>query len=220
LAGSVSTEELEKLNRLKAHAQAVVARVDPLVGDPEEVVDEQGRKPRDRRPHNVIGYSAQRQCEVLRIREEVAKFEAERDISKDRAERAALRSEARRVQHRLRRLEEVPQLTADDMCADCERPLFQHGWVPSSDEDFCLVWPEHRAHILRVWEILKSALERNHLGEPQPAPAPKPQPLAAVPSGLSLAELISKLQEVQQQFPNAVVRRGRAGRFELGPASG
>jgi hypothetical protein len=48
-----------------------------------------------------------------------------------------------------------------------------------------------------------------------PPAAPKPQPIAVVPSGLPIAEVVAKLTELQQQFPGAEVRRGRANRWEL-----
>ena len=51
-------------------------------------------------------------------------------------------------------------------------------------------------------------------GELPPA-EPKPQPLAIVPSGLPIADVVAKLTELQQQFPGAEVRRGRANRWEL-----
>ena len=46
-------------------------------------------------------------------------------------------------------------------------------------------------------------------------PTPKPQPLAIVPSGLPIAEVVAKLSELQEQYPDAEVRRGRANRWEL-----
>jgi len=51
--------------------------------------------------------------------------------------------------------------------------------------------------------------------ESAPPAQPKPQPLAVVPSGLPIAEVVAKLTELQQQFPGAEVRRGRANRWEL-----
>lgn len=45
----------------------------------------------------------------------------------------------------------------------------------------------------------------------------KPQPLATIQSGLPIAEIASRLQQLQAQFPDAEVRRGRANRWELWP---
>jgi hypothetical protein len=44
---------------------------------------------------------------------------------------------------------------------------------------------------------------------------PKPQPLATLPSGLSIANVIAKLTELQAVHPDAVVKRGRANRWEI-----
>jgi len=133
--------------------------------------------------------------------------------SKDKEEKSRLRMELRMAESRLKRFVEVPPLEAEDMCADCDRPLRQHGWVLSDGEDACPAWPEHRAHMERVRQIFMTIFERHR--PPEPEPAPKPQPLAVVPSGLSIGDAIAKLQELQEQFPDAEVRRGRAGRFEL-----
>jgi hypothetical protein len=51
--------------------------------------------------------------------------------------------------------------------------------------------------------------------ETAPPPKPKPQPLAVVPSGLPIAEVVAKLSELEEQFPDAEVRRGRANRWEV-----
>lgn len=48
-----------------------------------------------------------------------------------------------------------------------------------------------------------------------PPAEPKPQPLAVVRSGLPIADVVAKLTELQEQFPGAEVRRGRANRWEL-----
>lgn len=50
-----------------------------------------------------------------------------------------------------------------------------------------------------------------------PTRMPKPQPLAVVASGLPIADVVTKLSELQQQFPDTEVRRGRANRWELWP---
>jgi hypothetical protein len=51
--------------------------------------------------------------------------------------------------------------------------------------------------------------------EPPTPPKPKPQPLAVIPSGLGIAEVVATLSELQAQYPDAEVRRGRANRWEL-----
>jgi len=209
-------EHLAEIDRMAAHANEVIARLSPLVGDPEEVIDARGMKPRDRRPLNLAGYSAHRHCSVIELRENVPELKDRIRASQDREEKSKLRMELQRAESRLRRFMEVPQLKADEMCADCEQPLYQHGWVLSDNQYPCPAWPEHRAHMERVRAMLVSMFARHQL--PEPPPAPKPQPLAVVPSGLPIAEAIARLQDLQQQFPDAEVKRGRAGRFEIWPA--
>jgi hypothetical protein len=69
----------------------------------------------------------------------------------------------------------------------------------------------------RAWEILEAGARDKPIStEP---PTPKPQPLATIPSGLPIAEIAKRLQELQNEFPDAEVRRGRANRWELWPKS-
>ncbi len=64
--------------------------------------------------------------------------------------------------------------------------------------------------------MLQEFSKRRETQPPTPSkPKPKPQPLAVVPSGLPIAEVVAKLSELQEQYPDAEVRRGRANRWEL-----
>lgn len=101
------------------------------------------------------------------------------------------------------------------MCADCYTPAFQHASGGDIYESRpCPLWPMHAARMEHVWEILRSASDR--VQDTRPAP-PTPQPLATLPAKLPIAEVIAKLQELQVQHPDAVVKRGRANRWELWP---
>lgn len=210
------TERLGELDRRAAHAESVVTRLRPVVGDRENVVDEHGMLPRDRRPLNLVDYSVRRGARVRELIVETADLEARLKASKEKSERAELRSKLATLRRDLTRLQAVPPLTADDMCADCTLPLFQHGWVLSDDQFPCPAWPEHAAHMKRVREMFLSMVERSQPRAPEP---PKPEPLAVVPSGLSIDETLKRLTELQGRFPDAVVRRGHAGRFELWAAA-
>jgi len=205
-------ERLAELDRRAEHADAVVTRLSPVVGDREDVVDEHGMLPRDRRPLNLVDYSVRRGARVRELLVETADLEARLKASKEKGERSELRSKLASARRALTRLQDVPPLTADDMCADCTLPLFQHGWVLSDDQFPCPAWPEHAAHMQRVREMFLSMIERAQPKAPDP---PKPEPLGVVPSDLSIEETLKQLTELQRQFPDAVVRRGRAGRFEL-----
>ncbi|QDW28606.1 hypothetical protein FFF93_001505 [Arthrobacter sp. KBS0702] len=64
-------------------------------------------------------------------------------------------------------------------------------------------------------EILFAATERTKAKE---EPDPKPHPIAVLPSGLPIAEVITKLSELQNDHPDAIVKRGRANKWEIWPA--
>jgi hypothetical protein len=64
--------------------------------------------------------------------------------------------------------------------------------------------------------MLKTFRRRDAARSELPA-KPKPAPLAIVQSGLGIAEVVRRLQELQEQHPDAEVRRGRANRWELWP---
>jgi DNA polymerase V len=49
-------------------------------------------------------------------------------------------------------------------------------------------------------------------------PDPKPHPIAVLPSGLPIAKVITKLSELQNEHPDAIVKRGRANKWEIWPA--
>ena len=61
-------------------------------------------------------------------------------------------------------------------------------------------------------------LEFPERSTPTEVEPPKPQPLAVIPSGLAIAEVIERLKVLQAEYPDAVVKRGRANRWELWPA--
>jgi hypothetical protein len=49
--------------------------------------------------------------------------------------------------------------------------------------------------------------------------APRPQPLAVIPSGLPIAEVLQRLQDLKVKHPDAEVRRGNRNKWELWPAT-
>lgn len=104
------------------------------------------------------------------------------------------------------------------MCADCALPASHHGYVSPPYERPCPAWPGQRAIQENVRQMLESFRKRQDAEKRSPTP-PKPEPLAIVPSGLPIAEVVQRLQELQEQFPEAEVRRGRASRWELWPKS-
>ena len=119
------------------------------------------------------------------------------------------------LQRELDALLAVLPLTADDMCSDCPVPLAEHGWRTMSGP--CVAWPGPRARLRRGLEILAAGIRDAEAAKQQPPKPPIPEPLAVVPSGLLIGEIMERLAEIQQKFPDAEVRRDRANRWELWP---
>jgi hypothetical protein len=71
------------------------------------------------------------------------------------------------------------------------------------------------ARLREARDIFERAIART---DPPPPPEPKPEPLAVVPSGLPISEVMARLAEIQERYPDAEVRRGRANRWEVWPS--
>ena len=119
---------------------------------------------------------------------------------------------------RLDKLLAIPRQEVEDMCADCALPVRHHGYTSPPYDWPCPSWPGQRAIRADVMKMLETFQKRRE-SEPAAPPALKPQPLAVVPSGLPIGEVVERLQELREQFPDAEVRRGRANRWELWPTS-
>lgn len=89
--------------------------------------------------------------------------------------------------------------------------MSKHGWVSPPFEGPCPGWA---ARLRAARAILDTAIARTAA---PPRPEPKPRPLAVVPSGLPIPEVIARLAQVHETYPDAVVRRGRANRWEVWP---
>lgn len=193
--------------------EADVERLNSIVGDPEDVPDVHGYLPRDRRPWSLYDYQERRTRDVRELRESIPEVEAQRAAASDRAERSRLDGRLGFERFHLEALLAVPRLEAEDMCADCASPAHGRGFVKSPFALPCPAWPERSAALARVREMLASS----RASAQPPSPPPAAQPLAVVPSGLSIAEVVRRLQELQRQHPEAEVRRGRANRWEVWP---
>jgi hypothetical protein len=200
-------KEIEALEATIERRRLDIERLADIVGDPEAVIDESGRLPKDRREYMLLHYRFDRERTVRKLREEIPELVATGE-QKDR-----IQADLKR--HRLNELLAVPPQTADDMCSDCPTPNSKHGWVTPPFDGPCPAWPGWGARLRSACEMIEAgAREAAAHSEP---PQPKPQPLATIPSGLPIAEITRRLQELQTQFPDAEVRRGRANRWELWP---
>jgi cell division septum initiation protein DivIVA len=205
--------EIEELEQKVERLQAEVDRLTPIVGDPEDVVDEHGWLPRDWREHTWWSYRLNRECEVRDLKQRLPELEAALEATTDRAERRDRRAKLAETTRDLERLIAEGPFTADEMCSECATPMAHHGWVWPPGHP-CPAWPGWAARMREVRQMLESFAKRRE-AEAVPLPKPKPQALAVVPSGLPIAEVVAKLTELQAQLPDAEVRRGRANRWEL-----
>ncbi|GAB3488277.1 hypothetical protein [Flexivirga lutea] len=203
-------QELEgNVERLQAEVDKLV----PVVGDPEDVVDEHGWLPRDRRQHTWWSYRLERERNVRDLKEKVPELETALKACTDKAERREHRAKLAEASRKLDSLIAEGPFAAEEMCSECATPMAHHGWVwpPGSP---CPAWPGWAARMREARRMLEEFAKRRE-AEALPPPKPKPQPLAVVPSGLPIAEVVAKLSELQARYPDAEVRRGRANRWEL-----
>ena len=194
-----------------------VAELEALVGDPEAVVDARGRLPADRREANLLTFKYDRERKVRKLREEVGQLESEVKEA-PREERSELRRKLMTPSSRLKALLAIPPLTAADMCPDCTDPISWHTWSVRGDVALlgagpCLAWPRTRARWLRAREMLFAAA-----AEPAKPGPPAPKPIAVIASGTAIEAVIAQLQQIQQEHPGSVVRRGNRNRWEIWPA--
>jgi hypothetical protein len=166
--------EAARLREAIFRVEAEVLRLRSEVGDPEDVVDSEGRLPRDRRRSNLIAYDLRRQRE---------------------------------------RIELTEPLKAEDMCSECATPEAHHGWTSPASP--CPAWPEWAKRIENARAILSIAVAGQQRCDDEASKEPKPKPLAVFPGGLPIAEVITRLTELQVEHPDAVVKRGRANGWEI-----
>jgi hypothetical protein len=199
-----------------AKCEATVAQLREQVGDPEDVVDELGHLPRDRRETSLLYYDLDRRQKVKDLRMRVPEFRTALKRSTERAEKSKLRMDLQLADRDLDALLAVPPLWADDMCSECATPASQHGYGPFPQQRPCPAWPGWAARLRQALRILEEASARS--GEQPLEPGlPKPQPLAVVPSGLPIEEAARRLEQLEAEHPGAIVKRGRGNRWEIWP---
>jgi hypothetical protein len=207
------SSEIQDLENKVAGLNAEVDRLTPIVGDLEDVVDEHGWLPRDRREQTWWTYRLDRERKVRDLKQRLPELEATLKSTSDRGERRDHRATLAQATRDLDRLIAQGPFTAADMCSECATPMAHHGWVWPPGRP-CPAWPGWAERMRESRQMLETFTKSRDTGAAPPATA-KPQPLAVVPSGLSIAEVVVKLTELQELFPGAEVRRGRANRWEL-----
>jgi hypothetical protein len=202
--------ELEqKIERFRAEVDCLA----PIVSDPEDVVDEHGWLPRDRREQTWWSYRLDRERKVHDLKQRPPELEAALKTTNDRGERRDRRAKLAEATRDLDQLIAEGPFTAADMCSECATPMAHHGWAWPPGRP-CPAWPGWAGRTREVRQTLETFAKSRDAETALPA-QPKPRPLAVIPSGLPIADVVAKLTELHQQFPGAEVRRGRANRWEL-----
>lgn len=214
MSPDVRAKRIAELETDLARNEAGIAALADTVGDLETVVDAHGQLPRDRRPLNLVGYDCRRRFRVEELQASISGQHLKIAGENDRTKKSSLRATVAGMERELAALLAVPRLIPEDMCADCDTPMVQH-LSAGSDARGCPYWPVRAARMKQAWENVRRILEETKPAEPAPQ---KPEPLATLPGNLGIGEVIERLKELQAKHPDAVVKRGRANRWELWPA--
>lgn len=164
-------------------------------------------------------FRIRREREVRQLWASVSEIE-QRLASKGLAkgDRASLRQQLASDSRRLTQLAAMPPLTEADMCSECVSPSDWHGYTARGG-DFrdigpCPAWPDWAARLQKARAMLTDPAGKKAIPT-----TPQPQPLAVIPSGLPIAEVLQRLQDLQVEHPDAEVRRGNSHKWEIWPAA-
>lgn len=208
-------DRVRECDREIAACQRRLDEVRDIVAGPERVVDRDGYLPAERRELSLRLLASRRQTAVRELRPKIAELSVVLDGTRGRKKRAEIREQLVDAQALLDDWLQVPELRAEDMCSECSQPAKWHltGWVtPIGWQAPCPAWPSWRKRIEKARALLIEAA--NERVQPE-ADRPEPQRVAVIPSSLPIAEVTSRLTELQAQYPDAEVRRGRGNGWEL-----
>lgn len=214
------TDALKDQQGKIARYQERVEGLKGQVGDPETVMDVHGWLPSERRQLAVTYFGLWREREVIELRSRIDQVQQELKTTTGRSERSAVRSRSSLDEYKLKGLLAVTRPTAEQMCSECNQPQSWDRWRSNVDGLFytgpCPAWPGWAARIAKAHDMIL----RFAAATPAPPAEPKPQPLAAIPSGLPIAEVLERLTQLQVEFPDGRVKRGRANLWEIWPPDG
>jgi len=208
-------DRVRECDREIAACQRRLDEVRDVVADPERVVDRDGYLPTERRELSLRLFASRRQTAVRELRPKILELSAALESTRGRKERAEARKQLVDGQALLDDRLQVPVLSSEDMCSECPQPAKWHltGRVtPIGWQAPCPAWPAWRKRIETARAFLIEAANEHEQPE---AERPEPQRVAVIPSSLPIAELTSRLTDLQAQYPNAEVRRGRGNSWEL-----
>jgi hypothetical protein len=214
---------LDKAEGEIIEAERLIGLLEPVVGDPETVIDENGWLPAERREEFFTKFAGDRESEVIELRERRRDLTAELKAAKGRETRAELREQLKRAVKRLEYLEAIPPMTPVDMCSECAWPEDWHeiGTTLSLEMDGCLTqpclsWPMYQEHLKIGLARAMKVIEKYNKPKPPPVPvAPRPERIAVFDAGTPVADVISRLAAIQADHPEAEMRSGKRGTFEI-----
>lgn len=208
-------DRVRECDREIAACQRRLDEVRDVVADPERVVDRDGYLPAERRELSLRLFASRRQAAVRELRPKILDLSVALEGTRGRKERAEARKQLADAQALLDDWLQVLVLRAEDMCSECPQPAKWHltGRVtPIGWQAPCPAWPGWRKRVEKARALLVDAANK---GERQEAGHPEPRRVAVIPSSLPIAEVTSRLTELQAQYPDAEVRRGRGNSWEL-----
>lgn len=213
---------LNRAEREIAEAEKWIKNLEPVVGDAETVIDEHGWLPSERREAFFREFAHDREHEVMKLRDRRRDLKAELMTAEGLERRAELREQLKRSVKRLEHLEAIPPLTPSDMCSECPWPEDWHeiGTTLSFEMDGylrqpCASWPGWNETRRFCREKAKQLLEEWNNPKSSVSAPPKPERLAVIPAGTPIAEVIAQLTAIQEERPEAEMRSGKRGTFEV-----
>lgn len=198
------------------------------VGEPDDIVDEKGYLPAERRKRNLDQHMRYWRYPMLRElqKQDRRRFKVLLGMPAPDVTRMCSECQAPAEWHeydlslRLFRSQPAPGSTAETLgrlmpgllerCPACTAYQIGHVWggkhaLPDfTGDQWCAMLPPMLRAIFAPDSVKKKAVP------------PKPKPLATVPPG-PIADVMAKLQELQAKYPTAEVRQGARGRWELWP---
>lgn len=133
-------DRIIKIAELVAAAESRISELVAVVGDREDVVDAEGRLPRDRRELMLSRYKWDRQRRVRELRAQMPGLRSSATDPLSASGHSKLWPVFKHAEQELGMLLAVPPLTADDMCSECQNPISRHSAVKQSLFTPCPAW--------------------------------------------------------------------------------
>lgn len=223
-----SGAQRESAGQRLAESQAKASELRERVGDPEQVVDRHGYLPAERRETNLESHMRYWRHRALREWSKADRRRFRALLAMPMPVPAAMCSECEapaawheydislRLFHGApaagSQAEQLARLLPGwwERCAACTAYQIGHWWGGS------LALPDFG---YQQWRAMMPALLRTIFtpAEPRPRKKPQPKPLAIIAPG-QISEVTTQLQEAQTKYPDAQVRLGNGGAWELWPA--